>query len=160
MYSSLIRQGTLWSNYKFLLANLNCHFTFSWKRYWNWVSTHISFQYLLFLLLNLWFEVWKFIFKLHWTILIDFDWKIKNLLCRIFLYEFQIFWRYRKVSKGVLILKYRYLRLVSKLGIKKYRFLKWVLWSGIEKYRYLNLILKRCIEKYRSLKKVSIPNTT
>ena len=33
-------------------------------------------RYLIFLLLNLWFEAFKFIIKLHWPISIDFDLKI------------------------------------------------------------------------------------
>ena len=52
---------------------------------------------------------------------LDWFWlKNKNLLCRNCLYKFHIFWRYRKVSKWVSILRYRSLRLVSKLVIEKY----------------------------------------
>ena len=42
-----------------------------------------SFRYLSFHLLNLWLETWKFIFKVHWTILIEIKEHLKKcLVCR------------------------------------------------------------------------------
>ena len=103
-------------------------------------------------------EIWKFIYKLHWNILIDFDWKIKICCAEIACTNFKYFEVIEKYRSG-----YRYSGIDTwdwyrNLGIEKYRFLNWVLWSGIEKYRYLNLVSKGGIEKYRYLKKVSIPN--
>ena len=87
---------------------------------------------------------------------LDWFWlKNQNLLCKNCLYKFQIFWRYRKVSSEVSILRYQYLRWVSKLRYQKVLTLK----MGMKKYRYLNFVSKWGIQKYRYLKKVSIPNT-
>ena len=113
---------------------------------WNWyrnrvsksIDTQISFRYLIFLLLNLWLEVWKFIFMLHWAFLIDFDSKIIFCQSKIACTKLKKFediekyrsWyqyleigietRYRKVS--ILLNGYRGLVSIPEFGIEtRYR---------------------------------------
>ena len=86
---------------------------------------------------------------------LDWFWlKNKNLLRRNCLYKFHIFWRYRKVSKWVSILRYRYMRLVSKLRYRKVSIFK----MGIMvRYRYLISIKNRYRKRIDTWKRYRYP---
>ena len=75
----------------------------------------------------------------------------KNLLCQNCLYKFHILWRYRKVSKWVSILGYRYLRLVSKTRYRKVLILKMGI---VVRYRKVSIPEFGIKTRYR---KLSIP---